>query len=35
MATFYVAGKVDITILIDDSWNAKVIEKYLLYMFGF
>ncbi len=35
MATFYVKVKVDLTILIDDSRNAKVINKCLSYMFGF
>jgi hypothetical protein len=35
MATFYAKGKVDFMILIDDFGNAKVIERCLLYMFGF
>jgi hypothetical protein len=35
MATFYVKGKVDFTILVDNARNAKVIKKCLLYMFGF
>jgi hypothetical protein len=29
MATFYVEGKVDLIILVDDFGNARVIEKYL------
>jgi len=35
MTTFYVEGKVDLTILIDDYGNVKVTDKCLLYMFGF
>jgi len=35
MTTFYVKGKVDLTILIDTYGNAKITEKCLLYMFGF
>jgi hypothetical protein len=35
MATFYAEGKVDFMILIDDSKNARITEKCLLYMFGF
>jgi hypothetical protein len=35
MATFYVEGKVDLMILVDDYGEAKVITKCLLYMFGF
>jgi hypothetical protein len=35
MATFYVEGKVDLIILVDDFGNAKALEKYLSYMFGF
>jgi hypothetical protein len=35
MATYYLEGKVDLMILVDDSRNKKVIEKCLLYMFGF
>jgi hypothetical protein len=35
MATFYVEIKVDHTILVDDSRNARVIEECLSYMFGF
>jgi hypothetical protein len=35
MATYYVEGKVDLMILVDDSRNARVIEKCLLYMFHF
>jgi hypothetical protein len=35
MATFYAKDKVDVTILVNDSRNAKIIEKCLLYMFGF
>jgi hypothetical protein len=35
MATFYALGKVDLMILIEDSGNIRIIEKYLSYMFGF
>jgi hypothetical protein len=35
MATFYVEGKVDLTILVDDSRNARVTKNCLSYMFGF
>jgi hypothetical protein len=35
MATFYVEGKVDLMIIVDDYKNAKVSKKCLLYMFGF
>jgi hypothetical protein len=35
MATFYVEVKVDLTILVDDYRNEKVIDKCLSYMFGF
>jgi hypothetical protein len=35
MATFYVEGKVDLTILVDDFGNARVTKKCLLYMFNF
>jgi hypothetical protein len=35
MATFYAKGKVDLTILVDDFRNAKVMEKCFSYMFGF
>jgi hypothetical protein len=35
MTTFYAEGEVDLTILNNDSKNARVIEKCLSYMFGF
>ncbi len=35
MAIFYVVGKVDLMILVDDYGNVRVIKKYLSYMFGF
>jgi hypothetical protein len=35
MATFYVEGKVDLTILVDDYGEAKITKNCLLYMFGF
>jgi hypothetical protein len=35
LATFYVEGKVDLTILVDDYGNTRIIEKCLSYMFGF
>ncbi len=35
MATFYAKGKVDLTILVDDFRNAKVMEKCFSYMFSF
>jgi hypothetical protein len=35
MATFYARGKVDLTILVDDFGNARVIKKCLSHMFNF
>jgi hypothetical protein len=35
MATYYVEGKVDLMILVDDYGNTKITEKCLSYMFGF
>jgi hypothetical protein len=35
MATFYIEGKVLLTILVDDFGNVRVTEKCLLYLFGF
>jgi hypothetical protein len=35
MATFYVEGKVDLMILVDDYGNTRIIEKCLSYMLGF
>jgi hypothetical protein len=35
MATFYVEGKVDLMILIDDFGNTRITKKHLSYMFGF
>jgi hypothetical protein len=35
METFYVEGKVDLTILVDDFRNVKVTKKCLSCMFGF
>jgi hypothetical protein len=32
MATFYVEGKVDLIILVDDFGNARIIEKYVIYV---
>jgi hypothetical protein len=32
MARFYVEGKVDLIILVDDFGNARIIEKYVIYV---